>query len=331
MKNKKLNIGFSFNRANAGPSNFMNNLKSSLEIKNISKTSFFINPFTSCNIYSNQIRNPWMKPYFFRVDGVGFDISKTEEETKILNNTLKDGIKNSRGVIYQSEFSKKLAEKTLGYKPEKSTIIINGTNQKIFNKEGDNLRDQLNISKNSLVFVTSAKWRPRKRLQDTIDSFNKFKEQFEGDTYLIVIGYKNIDSNNIIYIPHIENSEIPKYLRTADIYLFLGWVDPCPNSVVEAISCGLPVICTNVGGTKEIVELTNSGIVVNTDPEYNYSFVNLNTPPKVDINLIVKAMLKMSSNINKYKEHLDTSKIDINYVSTKYYEFMFKVLTDKEI
>jgi glycosyltransferase involved in cell wall biosynthesis len=326
MKNKKLNIGFSFNRANAGPSNFMNNLKSSLEIKNISKTSFFINPFTSCNIYANQIRNPWNKPYFFRVDGVGFDTSKTDEETKKLNETLLNGIKNSKGVIYQSEFSKKLAEKTLGYKPKNSTIIINGTNQDIFNNEGDNLRSDLDIPENSLVFVTSAKWRPRKRLEDTIDSFKRFRNEYNKDTYLIVIGYENTDSENIIYIPHIENSELPKYLRTADIYLFLGWVDPCPNSVVEAISCGLPVICTNIGGTKEIVELTNSGIVVNTDPEYDYSFVNLNIPPKVDINLIVKAMLKMSSNINKYKEHLDASKIDINYVSSKYYQFMKKTL-----
>ena len=57
MKNKKLNIGFSFNRANAGPSNFMSNLRNSLDTNNIAKTSLFIDPFTSCNIYANQIRN----------------------------------------------------------------------------------------------------------------------------------------------------------------------------------------------------------------------------------------------------------------------------------
>lgn len=328
MKKNKLNIGFTFNRSNAGPSNFLKNLKKSLESEKLCKTSYFINPFTSCNIYANKVRNPWNRPYFFRVDGVGFDKSKSQEEMDILNKSILNGMKNAKGVIYQSEFSKKLAEKTLNYISEYSTIIINGTNQDIFSEDGDNYRKKLNISSDALVFITSAKWRPRKRLKDTVEIFKKFSSSYSNETYLIVVGFEEENEENIIYIPHVENSELPSYLRTADIYLFLGWVDPCPNSVVEAISCGLPTICTNVGGTKEIVELTNGGIVVNTDPEYNFDYVDLNKPPLPKYKLILEAINRMVSNLPKFKEQLDKTKVDINYAAKEYYKFIYETMTN---
>ena len=37
------------------------------------------------------------------------------------------------------------------------------------------------------------------------------------------------------------------------------------KTVVETIASGLPVLCTNLGGTRELVEMTNSGIVVDAD------------------------------------------------------------------
>ena len=46
-------------------------------------------------------------------------------------------------------------------------------------------------------------------------------------------------------------------------------LDPCPNSVVEAIACGLPVVCSNTGGTPEIIKATNGGIIVNSDKNYS--------------------------------------------------------------
>jgi len=329
MKKNMLKIGFTFNRGNGGPSNFLKNLKNTLEMDTIANTSYFINPFTDCNIYANVVRNPWNRPYFFRVDGVGFDKSRTQEEMDVLNKSILDGIKNAKGVIYQSEFSKKLAEKTLNYTPDHSTVIINGTNQDIFTEMGENYRKKLNISSDALVFITSARWRPRKRLKDTINIFKAFSKNYNGETYLLVIGFDDNNDENIIYIPHVENSELPAYLRTADIYLFLGWVDPCPNSVVEAISCGLPVICTNVGGTKEILELTNGGIIVNTDPKYNFEYVDLNNPPIPEYTLIIEAMNSMVNNLKQFKEQVDKIKVDIKYVAKEYYKFIHKTMKPK--
>ena len=33
----------------------------------------------------------------------------------------------------------------------------------------------------------------------------------------------------------------------------LKYKDPCPNSVIEAMSCGLPILYSNSGGLPELV------------------------------------------------------------------------------
>ena len=53
----------------------------------------------------------------------------------------------------------------------------------------------------------------------------------------------------------------PRILRSADL-LFSADVHPaCPNSVIEALACGLPVIAFDTGAIREIVD-DSSGAVV---------------------------------------------------------------------
>lgn len=321
---RRFNIGFSFNLGNGGPSNFLKKLNNTLFQNKICKTSYFVNPFTDCNIYSNKIRNPWQRPYVYRVDGIGHDTSRTDDYLTIINNQIIDGINKAIGVVYQSEFSKKLTETNLNIKPIRNTVILNGTNLEKFNSKGDNHRSKLGIPSNALVFITSAKWRPRKRLKDMINVFIDFQEKYNEEVYFIVVGDSEIkiEHKNIIRVPEINNEELPTYLRTANIYLFFSWLDSCPNSVVEAIACGLPIICINTGGTPEIIKATNGGIVVDADLDYNYKAVNLQDPPKPDYEKIIDAITLMVKDIEFYKNQIDTTKIDIKHVANSYYNFL---------
>ncbi|OGO46161.1 MAG: hypothetical protein A2Z30_00845 [Chloroflexi bacterium RBG_16_64_43] len=61
-----------------------------------------------------------------------------------------------------------------------------------------------------------------------------------------------------------EESEarIAEYYRAADAYLHLSRADTFPLSILEAMSCGLPVVATRVGGIPEQVEDRASGFLV---------------------------------------------------------------------
>ena len=47
--------------------------------------------------------------------------------------------------------------------------------------------------------------------------------------------------------------EAPAIYAAADAYLALTYNDACPNAVIEAMACGLPVIYSQSGGTPELV------------------------------------------------------------------------------
>jgi len=58
--------------------------------------------------------------------------------------------------------------------------------------------------------------------------------------------------------------EAPAIFNRADIVLHTKYNDPCPTAVIEALSCGRPVVYSNSGGLPELVG-TDAGIGVGTE------------------------------------------------------------------
>jgi glycosyltransferase involved in cell wall biosynthesis len=48
-----------------------------------------------------------------------------------------------------------------------------------------------------------------------------------------------------------DGDEIARYYQAADLYIHAAKVDTFPNSVLEALACGIPVVATAVGGIPE--------------------------------------------------------------------------------
>ncbi|MGQ0560250.1 MAG: glycosyltransferase family 4 protein, partial [Gemmatimonadota bacterium] len=55
--------------------------------------------------------------------------------------------------------------------------------------------------------------------------------------------------------------DAPSVYRSADAYVMTKHNDPCPNTVIEALAAGLPVVYSNTGGTPELVG-DDAGIAV---------------------------------------------------------------------
>ena len=68
----------------------------------------------------------------------------------------------------------------------------------------------------------------------------------------------------------MKQKELAEYYKKCDFFLHGAQNDPCPNVVLEALSCGLPIVYNNSGGTPEIVD--NYGIPLPEDitPESIY-------------------------------------------------------------
>lgn len=69
-------------------------------------------------------------------------------------------------------------------------------------------------------------------------------------------------SEVVSYLGRLEEQDVITNLQNADVYISTSAAEGLPNSMVEAASCGLPVVTFSCEGVREIVEDGISGFVV---------------------------------------------------------------------
>jgi len=60
-----------------------------------------------------------------------------------------------------------------------------------------------------------------------------------------------INKNNIVFVNQVPQKELVTYMQQADVLVLFSATENAPCVVLEAFSCGVPVISTDVGGVSE--------------------------------------------------------------------------------
>jgi glycosyltransferase involved in cell wall biosynthesis len=68
-------------------------------------------------------------------------------------------------------------------------------------------------------------------------------------------------ADRIRFLGWRSSMEVASWLTAANVFCLPSYAEGCPNSVIEALACGRPVVATNVGGIPELVN-SESGILV---------------------------------------------------------------------
>ncbi len=326
----RLRIGFPLSRGGGGPTIFMGRLRQAIFEEKIASARYFFDPFADVLLCANAVRNPWRKPYVMRVDGIAFDSELDPNERMSRNSPIFSGIDRSAGVVYQSQFDLELVSSFHKSKKLPATVIPNGVDLSQFRPDGRNMRASLGIPQEDLVFLSSAKWRAHKRLGAIIAAFERFCRTTNTNSHLLILGKLDAEPENIPvgvrFIGHIEPENLPNWYRTADIFLFFSWIDHCPNTVVEALASGLPVVCTNQGGTKELIDITNGGVVVDADEPFNLAEVKLYRPPEPDPNKTLAGILDAVARREQIASSLRREEVGIRSVARRYVDFLNHVV-----
>jgi glycosyltransferase involved in cell wall biosynthesis len=97
-----------------------------------------------------------------------------------------------------------------------------------------------------------------------------------GDVYALAEGHHNLsfilvgnyddppDLPNLHLLGVVAHDELPRVLRACDVSLAFQRNEACPNVVLEAMACGLPILYVESGATPELVEGCGLPVTVET-------------------------------------------------------------------
>ena len=250
------------------------------------------------------------KPYVHRLDGIWF--RPGEIHTK--NENIKKTYQHAKYVVYQSQFDREMVQKWFGSK--EGEVIHNGIelSEVEISPDIDEIR-----KKYDRVFVCSSNWHRQKRLKENIQLYMHLKKSTQESCCLVVLGSNPdclVSGNDIFYAGSSVPHEIClQFYEIADWMIHLSWSDHCPNVVVEALSRGCPVICSETGGTKELVK--NDGLILKESHVYNYEAFDYDNPPQIDVTQIASLPTR---------PHVERSRMDISLIADQYEKVLQKAL-----
>jgi glycosyltransferase involved in cell wall biosynthesis len=257
----------------------------------------------------------------------------TAQNYKKLNAEKFKSVKTADAIIYQSKYSKKVCHKFIGKTHFPETVIFNGADPNYYAKF-----DSANSVYRHNLLATTRKWIPQKRLKWIIRAFQEVNEP---DSCLWIagnpLGFKQKGlPNNIKFLGLIGQDVLARYYALCSAVIHIVYLDACPNSVVEALVAECSVICTDQGGTHEVVKscgeyLSNCrkgacyyGGEIIKDKPYNFRPINLEKPPKPNMDDLVFAMSYYCQDIDD--RGTEATHLYINNIAKQYVTFFETLL-----
>ncbi len=170
-------------------------------------------------------------------------------------------------VVYQSQFAKDWWERRYGAAPNPSSVVHNGVPLDLYSPEGDERppEDCVRI----LMVEGNFAGGYETGLSAGLDLAQGVAKGAGCKVELTIAGRvpgrvrHSIDPESEIVVDWrgiVEPEGIPALDRSAHV-LFAGDLHPaCPNSVIEALACGLPVTAYDTGALPELVD-ENAGVI----------------------------------------------------------------------
>ncbi|MEA4870375.1 MAG: glycosyltransferase [Christensenella sp.] len=158
-------------------------------------------------------------------------------------------------IVTPSNWLAKLANQS--FLGDRETVTIhNGIDPSVFQPTQSDLRARYGIDANQrLVLGVSNYWEPRKGLSTLVD----LAERLSGDSTVALVGLspQQLKSlpKGVIGVQRTANAaELAAWYSAADVFVNPTVEDTFPTTQIEALACGTPVICYDVGGCAESLD-----------------------------------------------------------------------------
>jgi glycosyltransferase involved in cell wall biosynthesis len=138
--------------------------------------------------------------------------------------------------------------RSIGIELVEPSVVYNGTDPEIFNPRG---REPFDRGRKTRLVATSWSDNPRKggpfyRWLESILDWSRYEFTFVGNTAEAF--------ERVTVVPPLPSHELAELLRRQDVFITATENDAYSNALVEALSCGLPAVYLDSGGSGEAVK-----------------------------------------------------------------------------
>jgi len=176
-------------------------------------------------------------------------------------------LKKSDQIVVLSEYTRNKLEKAYGFSLAKINAIPGGVDLNRF-KPGENklaIRRHYGFPEDRFILLTIRNLEPRMGLENLILAFKKILDEkmlasliLGGDGPLMAdLKQCSIEagiSDFVTFTGYIPEEDLPSYYQMADLFILpTEELEGFGLVTVEALASGLPVLGTQIGGTKEIL------------------------------------------------------------------------------
>ncbi len=223
-------------------------------------------------------------------------------------------------IITPSSWLANLSSNQEVFRNRKVTAVANGLDTtifKVFNKEFARNVFNLPTDKKIALFVADSLSNKRKGFDLLLGALQKLENKKE--ILLVAIGNVPADERheNVRYIGSISDERVMALAYSAvDVFILPSREDNLPNTMIEALSCGTPIIGFPIGGIKETIQNGFNGYLC----------------PEVSIEALkdtIETFFKNSSSFNSEKISADAhTKFDNKKQAAKYVEIFNNLLVN---
>ena len=183
-------------------------------------------------------------------------------------------------IIYQSEFSRHWWQQVHGNLSTPCQVVYNGVDLDSFSPMGPNQRPTDHFR---ILLVEGHLGKGNSQgLNSALGMLQLLQDVHHLPVHLVVVGdissqlkvtLKVGEKDQVTWLGVVERDQIPQIDRSAHLLFSADLNAACPNAVIEALACGLPVISFDTGALNEIVT-DDAGRVV----PYGSNYWNLEPP-----------------------------------------------------
>lgn len=208
------------------------------------------------------------------------------KDTPVLSGLIKESLVKADRVLYSGPKLKRDIESRFPELSIKSDIIYNMVDTDVYKPVSEaekiSLRKKLSWEDSKIHVLTVGSLRPEKGVDLLVECITQNKALSEISFHIIgnsesteysqkiLKRIKENPFNNIDFIPPVSPNELVEYYQASDFYVLPSRREGFNVSILEAASCGLPLVCTDVGGNKEVID-KGTGILSNKIKEFDPS------------------------------------------------------------